>query len=104
MKDEKKHLSELLFFFLKLLSSWLNTSFFLHAWIQRWLGRLSPQNMWVEMPKISSLCIHFLSVIIVFSIASFETKVSHEGEIHTSLSTRGPAKRNGIITPERKEG
>lgn len=101
MKDEKKHLSELLFFLKKLLS--LTTSFFLHAWIQIWLGRLSPQNMWVEMPKISTLCIH-LSVIIVLFIASFETKVSHEGEIHTSLSTSVPDKRNGIITPERREG
>lgn len=56
------------------------------------------------MPKISSLCIHFLSVIIVLIIAPFETKVSHEGEIYTSLSTSGPDKRNGIIIPERKEG
>ena len=96
-------LSVLLFFF-KLLSSWLNASFFLHAWIQRWLGRLSPQKLWVEMPKIPSLCIHFLSFIIVLFIASFETKASHEREIHISLNTSGPDKRNGIITPERKEG
>jgi len=90
--------------FFKLLSLWLNASFFLHAWIQRWLGKLSPQKLWVEMPKIPSLCIHFLSFIIVLFIASFETKASHEREIHISLNTSGPDKRNGIITPERKEG
>lgn len=86
----------------KILSLCLNTSCFLHVQIPRSLGRPSPQNTWVEMPKIPLLSIHFLSVIIILFIASFKTKILCEGEIHTSLNISVPDKRNDSNSREKR--